>query len=60
LGDPYETVLNKALLYISPVAFQPFSASGNAPQTKATLFQNKAVSDNIKMDRQDMWMKPNL
>ncbi|NBR55677.1 MAG: PDZ domain-containing protein [Chitinophagia bacterium] len=60
LGDPYETVLNKALLYISPVAFQPFSASGNTSQTKATLFQNKAVSDNIKMDRQDMWMKPNL
>ena len=60
LGDPYETVLNKALLYISPVAFQPFSASGNSPVTKATLFQNKAVSDNIKMDRQDMWLKPNL
>jgi C-terminal processing protease CtpA/Prc len=60
LGDPYETVLNKALLYISPVAFQPFSASGTTPVTKATLFQNKAVSDNIKMDRQDMWMKPNL
>ena len=60
LGDPYETVLNKALLFISPTAFQPFSASGNTPQTKATLFQNKAVSDNIKMDRQDMWMKPNL
>jgi hypothetical protein len=60
LGDPYETVLNKALLFISPTAFKPFSASGNTPQTKATLFQNKAVSDNIKMDRQDMWMKPNL
>jgi carboxyl-terminal processing protease len=60
LGDPYETVLNKALLFISPVAFQPFGASGNTPQSKATLFQNKAVSDNIKMDRQDMWMKPNL
>ena len=60
LGDPYETVLNKALLFISPTAFQPFSASRNTPQTKATLFQNKAVSDNIKMDRQDMWMKPNL
>ena len=60
LGDPYETVLNKALLFISPVAFQPFSASGTTPVTKATLFQNKAVSDNIKMDRQDMWMKPNL
>jgi C-terminal processing protease CtpA/Prc len=60
LGDPYETVLNKALLYISPVAFQPFSASGTTPVIKATLFQNKAVSDNIKMDRQDMWMKPNL
>ena len=60
LGDPYETVLNKALLFISPTAFKPFSASGNTPQTRATLFQNKAVSDNIKMDRQDMWMKPNL
>ena len=60
LGDPYETVLNKALLFISPVAFQPFGASGITPATKATLFQNKAVSDNSKMDRQDMWIKPNL
>jgi carboxyl-terminal processing protease len=60
LGDPYETVLNKALLYISPVAFQPFSASGTSTVNKATLFQNKAVSDNRIMDRQDMWIKPNL
>ena len=60
LGDPYETVFNKALLYISPVAFQPFSPSATTPVFKATLFQNKSVSDNIKMDRQDMWMKPNL
>lgn len=60
LGDPYETVLNKALLYISPVAFQPFSPGGTTPASKATLFQNKAVSDNIKMDRQEMWIKPNL
>ena len=60
LGDPYETVFNKALLYISPVAFQPFSPGVTTPVFKATLFQNKAVSDNIKMDRQDMWIKPNL
>lgn len=60
LGDPYETVLNKALLYISPVAFQPFGASGSIPSIKANLFQNKAVSDNIKMDRQDMFIKANF
>jgi C-terminal processing protease CtpA/Prc len=60
LGDPYETVFNKALYQISPVAFVPFGATGIVNENKANLHTTKAISDNPKMDRIDMWMKPNF
>ncbi|MCX6331049.1 MAG: S41 family peptidase [Bacteroidetes bacterium] len=58
LGDPLETVLNKALLFISPIAYKPSGMNFSTNESKATLFQTKAISDNIKMDRLDMWIKP--
>jgi len=58
LGDPLETVLNKALLFISPIAYKPFGINVSKTESKANLFQTKAFSDNVKMDRLDMWIKP--
>lgn len=58
LGDPYETFLNKALTFISPVAFKAFGLGEPVP-VKASMLLNQAVSDNSKMDRKDMWIKPN-
>ena len=58
LGDPLETVLNKALLFISPIAYKPFGMNVSSNESKANLFQTKAISDNIKTDRLDMWIKP--